>query len=243
MVGSSASLSMNAAASDLDMSISRFPSSLDRTWSQDPCGTSDGVRPTGRTMQKSRPLSRTSCSRQRRSLRALRRIVRSMVLQSTEMADVLRKSVPMPKEDKLTSLSTFFAFIAPITFWVPSEHHRSIEGCRFPRQLMTASAPSMAPAISSWAESLAISILRMVSSILARTSSVFFLRSRSSTSTSRPLSVPSLLDSMDRATWRTLYDGSRVASVMTNLPTSPMPPLVAYRMAIVLVIIALNYFE
>mmetsp|Transcript_16295 Transcript_16295/g.19314 ORF Transcript_16295/g.19314 Transcript_16295/m.19314 type:complete len:218 (-) Transcript_16295:297-950(-) len=162
-----------------------------------------------------------------------------MTAHKTVRGVVFIKSFPMPMEDKHTSRRMFLVCMPLTTFRVPSAHHRSIEGCRFPRQLMTASAPSMASPISFSAESFATSILLIVSDIVTSTSSVFVFSVGSSTSTSRPLSVPSLLFSTDRAMGMMLQDrdGSRRASVITNFPTSPMPPLVAYMTATVFVVV------
>mmetsp|Transcript_108972 Transcript_108972/g.222467 ORF Transcript_108972/g.222467 Transcript_108972/m.222467 type:complete len:235 (-) Transcript_108972:27-731(-) len=139
----------------------------------------------------------------------------------------------MPMDERLTRRSIFLVFMAATTFAVPGEAHRSIEGSRFPKQLITASAPSMAAAISCSADSLETSILVMPPSIASRSRSIFSLDPASSTSTWRPLSLPSSLFSTDRATGNTVQerDGSSLASAIANLPTSPMPPLVAYNTA------------
>mmetsp|Transcript_889 Transcript_889/g.2065 ORF Transcript_889/g.2065 Transcript_889/m.2065 type:complete len:204 (+) Transcript_889:546-1157(+) len=165
-------------------------------------------------------------------------MVRSMIVQRQVSAVAFKKSsFPMPMDDKLTSLRMLLAFMALITFFVPTEHQRSILGCRLPRQEITASTPSSDSLIFRSEESLATSIL--IISYGTNQLSTFSFDSSSSTSTDvpKPLLAPSLLSMAMARTCHPLAAASPAccsrASATANFPTSPIPPLVAYKTATV----------
>mmetsp|Transcript_28278 Transcript_28278/g.66392 ORF Transcript_28278/g.66392 Transcript_28278/m.66392 type:complete len:205 (-) Transcript_28278:68-682(-) len=193
-----------------------------------------------------------------RSLRTARMLVRSMRPHITLMKDGFMQSLPMPKDDRHTSLGTFLAVMAPITFRVPSAHQRVPSSTwRSPRQETTASTPSRSSPISASADSAATSTATISSLMSLRIFSVLDLTSASWTSREIPRSASPPLDPIpvpvpvlvlvlvaspptDTAMARTSKGSPRprslccLESATANLPTSPIPPVVAYRTATVL---------
>mmetsp|Transcript_1961 Transcript_1961/g.5211 ORF Transcript_1961/g.5211 Transcript_1961/m.5211 type:complete len:200 (-) Transcript_1961:48-647(-) len=188
-----------------------------------------------------------------RSLRTARMLVRSMRPHATLMKDGFMQSLPMPKDDRHTSLGTFLVVMAPITFRVPSAHQRVPSSTwRSPRQETTASTPSRSSPISVSADSAATSTATISSLMSLRMFSVLDPTSASWTSREIPRSgstldpipvaVPVLVASppTDTAMARTSKGSPRprslccLESATANLPTSPIPPVVAYRTATVL---------